>query len=166
MSLVPATIRVLAVDDHPLLREGIAGLIADESDMTLVAQAANGREAIEQFRSHRPDVTLMDLQMPEMSGVEATSAYLRGISGRADYRADHVYRRCAGCARHQGGSQRVPAEEFDPDGAPDHHSRGSCRQKGHFTGNRLGLCRQCAVSLQKRESCGRSPTGSRTRRSA
>ena len=74
MSHDPATIRVLAVDDHPLLREGIAGLIADESDMTLVAQAANGREAIEQFRSHRPDVTLMDLQMPEMNGVEATGA--------------------------------------------------------------------------------------------
>jgi len=67
-------IRVLAVDDHPLLREGIAGLIADESDMTLVAEAANGREAIEQFRAHRPDVTLMDLMMPEMNGVEATMA--------------------------------------------------------------------------------------------
>jgi DNA-binding NarL/FixJ family response regulator len=67
-------IRVLAVDDHPLLREGIAGLIADESDMTLVAEAANGREAIEQFRAHRPDVTLMDLMMPELNGVEATMA--------------------------------------------------------------------------------------------
>ena len=67
-------IRVLAVDDHPLLREGIAGLIADESDMTLVGEAANGREAIEQFRAHRPDVTLMDLMMPEMNGVEATIA--------------------------------------------------------------------------------------------
>lgn len=69
-----ARIRVLAVDDHPLLREGIAGLIADESDITLVAEAANGREAIDFFRSHRPDVTLMDLQMPEMNGVEATTA--------------------------------------------------------------------------------------------
>jgi DNA-binding NarL/FixJ family response regulator len=68
------TIRVLAVDDHPLMREGIAGLIADESDMTVVAEAANGREAVEQFRLHRPDVTLMDLQMPEMSGVAATTA--------------------------------------------------------------------------------------------
>jgi DNA-binding NarL/FixJ family response regulator len=57
-------IRVLAVDDHPLLREGIAGLIADERDMILVAEAANGREAIQQFRAHHPDVTLMDLQMP------------------------------------------------------------------------------------------------------
>jgi len=67
-------IRILAVDDHPLLRQGIAGLIADEADMTLVAEAANGREAIQQFRTHRPDITLMDLQMPEMSGLDAVSA--------------------------------------------------------------------------------------------
>src|SRR5689334_4321140 len=64
-------IRILAVDDHPILRQGIAGLIADESDMALVAEAANGREAIQQFRVHRPDVTLMDLQMPEMNGLDA-----------------------------------------------------------------------------------------------
>ena len=70
-------IRILAVDDHPILRKGIAGLIADESDMTLVAEAANGREAIQQFRAHRPDVTLMDLQMPEMSGLDAMIA-IRG----------------------------------------------------------------------------------------
>jgi DNA-binding NarL/FixJ family response regulator len=74
MSLDSARIRVLAVDDHPLLREGIAGLIADEIDMTLVGEAASGREAIEQFRTHRPDVTLMDLQMPDMNGVDATTA--------------------------------------------------------------------------------------------
>ena len=74
MSDEHARIRVLAVDDHPLLREGIAGLIADESDLTLVAEAANGREALEQFRAHRPDVTLMDLMMPEMNGVDATVA--------------------------------------------------------------------------------------------
>jgi len=67
-------IRGLAVGDHPMLREGIAGLIADESDMTLVAEAANGREAIEQFRAHCPDVTLMDMQMPELNGVDATTA--------------------------------------------------------------------------------------------
>jgi len=70
-------IRILAVDDHPVLRQGIAGLIADESDMTLVAEAANGREAIHQFRTHQPDVTLMDLQMPEMNGIDATIA-IRG----------------------------------------------------------------------------------------
>jgi DNA-binding NarL/FixJ family response regulator len=64
-------IRVLCVDDHPLLREGITALLASQPDMTLVGEASNGREAIEQFRKHRPDVTLMDLQMPEMSGVDA-----------------------------------------------------------------------------------------------
>ncbi|MGC4055153.1 MAG: response regulator transcription factor [Paludibaculum sp.] len=67
-------IRVLAVDDHPLLREGIAALIENQGDMQLVAEAANGREALEEFRKHRPDVTLMDLQMPEMSGIETMSA--------------------------------------------------------------------------------------------
>ena len=70
-------IRILAVDDHPILRQGIAGLIADESDMTLVAEAANGREAIQQFRTHRPDITLMDLQMSEMNGLDALIA-IRG----------------------------------------------------------------------------------------
>jgi DNA-binding NarL/FixJ family response regulator len=70
-------IRILTVDDHPLLRQGIAGLIADERDMILVAEAANGREAIQQFRMHHPDVTLMDLQMPEMNGIDALLA-IRG----------------------------------------------------------------------------------------
>src|SRR5262249_401637 len=64
-------IRVLSVDDHPLLREGVASLLAGQADLNLVAEASNGREAVEQFRAHRPDVTLMDLQMPEMNGVEA-----------------------------------------------------------------------------------------------
>jgi DNA-binding NarL/FixJ family response regulator len=70
-------IRVLAVDDHALLREGIAALIRKQSEMELVAEGSNGREAIELFRRHRPDVTLMDLQMPEMSGIDAISA-IRG----------------------------------------------------------------------------------------
>jgi DNA-binding NarL/FixJ family response regulator len=62
------------VDDHPLLREGIAAVIAGQQDLVLVAEAANGREAIERFREHRPDITLMDLQMPEMSGIDAIVA--------------------------------------------------------------------------------------------
>src|SRR5260370_33769929 len=64
-------IRILTVDDHPLLREGIAGLVADQPDMSLVAEASTGREAIQQFLTHRPDVTLMDLQMPDMIGLDA-----------------------------------------------------------------------------------------------
>jgi DNA-binding NarL/FixJ family response regulator len=77
MSAELSPIRILAVDDHALLREGIAGLVAGQSDMSLVAQASNGREAIHQFRTHRPDITLMDLQMPELSGVDAMIA-IRG----------------------------------------------------------------------------------------
>jgi DNA-binding NarL/FixJ family response regulator len=67
-------IRILAVDDHPLVREGIIGLVSGQPDMNLVAEASNGREAIQQFRTHRPDVTLMDVQMPEMNGVDAIIA--------------------------------------------------------------------------------------------
>jgi DNA-binding NarL/FixJ family response regulator len=74
MTARQAPIRVLSVDDHPLLREGIASLLAGQEDLKLVGEASNGREAIEQFRAHRPDVTLMDLQMPEMNGVEAMMA--------------------------------------------------------------------------------------------
>ena len=65
------SIRVLAVDDHALLLEGIAALINAESDVKLVADACNGRDAIEKFRLHRPDVTLMDLQMPALNGIDA-----------------------------------------------------------------------------------------------
>jgi two-component system, NarL family, response regulator len=67
-------IRILVVDDHPVLREGIASLLANEADMVLVGEANNGWEGIEIFRSHRPDITLMDLQMPLMNGSEAILA--------------------------------------------------------------------------------------------
>jgi two-component system, NarL family, response regulator len=69
-----ASIRILTVDDHQLLREGIAAVLESQEDMMLVAQASNGREAVESFRRLRPDVTLMDLRMPDMSGIEAITA--------------------------------------------------------------------------------------------
>ena len=74
MSPAPSSIRIMAVDDHPLVRQGIIGLVSGQTDMKLVAEASNGREAIQQFRKHRPDVTLMDVQMPEMNGVDAIIA--------------------------------------------------------------------------------------------
>jgi DNA-binding NarL/FixJ family response regulator len=70
----PKQIRILAVDDHPLLRGGIAALIADQKDLSLAGEAANGREAIEEFRRLKPDITLMDVRMPEMDGIDAIIA--------------------------------------------------------------------------------------------
>ena len=72
MSAGISQIRILAVDDHPIVREGIAGLVGIQADMVLVGEASNGRDAIQQFRTHHPDITLMDLQMPEMNGIDAT----------------------------------------------------------------------------------------------
>ena len=71
MSIDPNPIRILTVDDHAILRQGIAALVNGESDMKLVAEASDGKEAIDKFRLHRPDVTLMDLQMPALNGIEA-----------------------------------------------------------------------------------------------
>src|SRR5262245_41418794 len=127
-------IRVLAVDDHPLLREGIATLVNAEADMKLVAEACNGQDAIEQFRAHRPDVTLMDLQMPDFNSVEAIeriqrehgdarfiglttytgdAQVLRALkaSARAYILKGHVHRELIDTIRAvHAGQKRIPAE--------------------------------------------------------
>jgi DNA-binding NarL/FixJ family response regulator len=74
MTTSGSPIRILTVDDHPLLREGIAAVLEAEPDMVLIAEASNGRDAIEQFRTHHPDVTLMDIQMPGMNGIDTILA--------------------------------------------------------------------------------------------
>jgi len=71
MSAESHQIRILTVDDHPLLRDGIASLVGTQPDMTIVAEASSGREAIDKFRTHKPDITLMDLRMPDMNGIDA-----------------------------------------------------------------------------------------------
>jgi DNA-binding NarL/FixJ family response regulator len=127
-------IRILTVDDHALLREGIAALVNAESDMKLVAEASNGQEAIEEFRLHRPDVTLMDLQMPALNGIEAIMSIraefpnarvivlttytgdvqvLRALkAGAAAYiLKGHVHRELLGAIRAvHAGQKRIPPE--------------------------------------------------------
>lgn len=77
MSLTSKSISILTVDDHPLLRDGIAALINSQSDMNVVAEASGGREAVQRFREHRPDITLMDLRMPDLDGIDAMTEILR-----------------------------------------------------------------------------------------
>jgi DNA-binding NarL/FixJ family response regulator len=74
MSAEASPIRILVVDDHPVVRQGVAGLVGGDPNMRVVGEASNGREAIQQFRAHHPDVVLMDLQMPEMNGLDALMA--------------------------------------------------------------------------------------------
>jgi DNA-binding NarL/FixJ family response regulator len=89
----------MAVDDHPLIRQGIAGLISVQPDLKLVAEAANGREAVQQFRVHQPDITLLDLQMPEMGGLEAIEAI----------RAEYPQARIIVLTTHTGDAQALRA---------------------------------------------------------
>lgn len=77
MSAISGSISILTVDDHPLLRDGIAALVNSQEDMKVVAEASSGREAIERFREHRPDITLMDLRMPDMDGIDTMTEIIR-----------------------------------------------------------------------------------------
>jgi DNA-binding NarL/FixJ family response regulator len=135
MSQSVVKIRALAVDDHPLLRDGIAALIADETDMALVGEAADGREAVERFRSLRPDVTLMDLQMPNVTGVEATIAI----------RAEFPDARIVVLTTYTGdvqvplalkaGASGYLLKKRDSQRTAVHDPGGSRREKGAVTGN-------------------------------
>jgi DNA-binding NarL/FixJ family response regulator len=79
---MPDRIRILCVDDHPLMREGIAALVAKEADLAMVAEASSGLEGIQQYREHRPDVTLLDIRLPDISGIDALIA-IRAVDSRA-----------------------------------------------------------------------------------
>ena len=107
----------------PCLREGIATLVATQPDMALVAEAASGREAIEQFRLHQPDVTLMDVQMEEMNGIEAIIAIRAEWPARQDHRSHHLCRRRPGAASFEGGCPCLRAQGLDTQGDSRHHSR-------------------------------------------
>ena len=100
------SIPILTVDDHPVFRSGIAALLATQPDMSLVAEASNGREALQQFRAHHPDITLMDLQMPDMNGLDA-----QRISRGANHHIDDLHRRCPGAARDEDGRTGLSAKE-------------------------------------------------------
>ena len=158
MSGDPVRIRVLCVDDHPIVLKGVAGLVDVQSDMEVVAEATTGREAIEQFRAHRPDITLMDLQMPELSGLDAIVAirgefpeariivlttYAGDVAGAACDQGRARVRTCSRmrCTR----SCSTPSGQFTP---ARRRSRRRCRSSSPSmpptTPSRLPRCASCA----------------------
>ncbi len=112
-----ARIRVLSVDNHPLLREGIAAIINNQPDMLVVAQAADGREAIQQFRAHRPDITLLDLKFCDISGIDTMIAIHREFPGArivmlTTFDGDIDIRRALEAGAHGYLLKSTPPEEF------------------------------------------------------
>ena len=132
MSDGSAQIRILAVDDHVLIREGIAVLVGTQPDMILVAEASNGREAIQQFRTHRPDVTLMDLQMPEMNGFDAIIA-IREEFPDAKIVVLTTYEGIrSNSSLPQGGAQGIPAQKYLAQGTRGHDPSSPCGKERPF----------------------------------
>ena len=123
-------IRILVVDDHPVVRAGVETLVTGQADMSLVAQATNGREAIQQFRSHHPDVTLMDIQMPEMNGLDALIA-IRNESPEARIIMLTTYAGDAQVLRAiKAGAQGLSTEERFTSGTARDNPKGPLRKKG------------------------------------
>ena len=132
MSSEQALIRILVVDDHPIVRQGIAVLVGTQTDMTLVAEASNGREAIQQFREHRPDITLMDLQMPEMNGLDAMAA-IRGEFPDAKIIVLTTYTGDVQILRaFKNRSLRLSSEKYISQRTAGHHPRRPCWQEERF----------------------------------
>lgn len=111
-----------------MLREGIAAVLASEQDIVLVVEASNGREAVEQFRTHHPDVTLMDVQMPEVNGIDAI-VKIREEFPDARIIVLTTYTRCPGSSRIQSRRVRLYVKEHGTKGIDRYHPHGPCRQK-------------------------------------
>ena len=136
-------IRILIVDDHPILREGMSAVIQGQRDMVLVGEASNGREAVELFREQRPDVTLMDLRMPEMDGVAATLAIRAECSDACivmltTYRGDAQALRAL-----KAGASGYLLEEHDPHGFDRSHPLGTRGPSSHSARDRRRIGRAC-----------------------